>query len=153
MSLILEPELGGDPAAPSRPAFLHIPRVQKHTPGRAGGGTEFSLSDGFSAVRDIYFTTILIASVGREDDCGGLDVPSGSTIYSTLTYERKREPFKTRWYIQGPDSGFVPWQAGVDCRICRTWNDARLRRRMEWSLFGIKPQVVNRSEKSRGGAK
>ncbi|KYM94259.1 hypothetical protein ALC62_15120 [Cyphomyrmex costatus] len=23
------------------------------------------------------------------------DVPSGSTIYSTLTYERKREPFKT----------------------------------------------------------
>ncbi|TGZ57913.1 hypothetical protein DBV15_07591 [Temnothorax longispinosus] len=91
----------------SRPAFLHIPRVQKHTPGRAGGRRDRILAFGrfFGAVRDIYFTTILIASVGREDDCGGLDVPSGSTIYSTLTYERKREPFKTRWYIQGPDSG------------------------------------------------
>lgn len=33
---------------PSRPAFfLHIPRVRKHTPGRAGGGAEFSLSGRF----------------------------------------------------------------------------------------------------------
>lgn len=135
---VLNPRARARPAIlqPSRPAFLHTPRVQKRAPGRTGGGGRIlAFGDGFSAVRDIYFTTILIASVGREDDCGGLDVPSGSTIYSTLTYERKREPFKTRWCIQGPDSGLssfpVGRQAGVDCRICRTWNDARLRRRIE----------------------
>lgn len=97
---------------------------------------------GFSAVRDIYFTSILIASVGREDDCGGPDVPSGSTIYSTLTYERKREPFKTRWCIREPDSGpssFAvaarqPRQAGRQAWIVVfvvLGMDARLRRRME----------------------
>lgn len=132
-----EPGLSGDPAALDRPFFAYTACMQKHTPSWAARrGRILAFGYGFSAVRDIYFTTILIASVGREDDCGGLDVPSGSTIYSTLTYERKREPFKTRWYIQGPDSGLSSvWQtgrqAGVDCRICRTWNDARLRRRME----------------------
>ncbi|KYQ55145.1 hypothetical protein ALC60_05997 [Trachymyrmex zeteki] len=101
MSLILELELDGDPAALSTGFFAYTACAKAYT--RTGPNSRFR--DGFSAVRDIYFTTILIASVGREDDCGGLDVPSGSTIYSTLTYERKREPFKTRWYIQGPDSG------------------------------------------------
>lgn len=136
MSLILASPGSAAILQPSTGLFLHTPRVCKsiHRAGRRGRILAFGY--GFSAVRDIYFTTILIASVGREDDCGGLDVPSGSTIYSTLTYERKREPFKTRWYTQGPDSG-LSWfcvadrQAGVDCRICRTWNDARLRRRME----------------------
>jgi len=37
---------------------------------------------GFSAVRDIYFTSILIASVGRQDDCGGPDVPSRVRRYT-----------------------------------------------------------------------
>lgn len=135
---VLNPRaLGGDedPAALDRLFCIHRAYTRKHIhSARRAAGPNSRFRNGFSAVRGIYFTTILIASVGREDDCGGPDVPSGSTIYSTLTYERKREPFKTRRYThkdQIADRVRSLWQAGVDCRICRTWNDARLRRRME----------------------
>lgn len=108
MSLILQSELSATNSLSlslDRP-FLHTPRVQKHTQETQTARPNSRFQDGFSAVPDIYFTSILIASVGREDDCCAARTfsPSGFDdiyVYSTLTYERKREPFKTRWYIQG----------------------------------------------------
>lgn len=76
MSLIPEPELNDEILQPSTGFFAYTAVCKSIRRARAAGPSS-RFRDGFSAVRDIYFTTILIASVGREDDCGGPDVPSG----------------------------------------------------------------------------
>lgn len=113
MSLILASPSSTAILQPSTGFFAYTACVQKHTPSWAAGPNSRFRIRFFGGSRYLLYD---------HSDCEcrqgrrlRLDVPSGSTIYSTLTYERKREPFKTRWYIQGPDSRlgcFSLWQTG-----------------------------------------